>query len=462
MIAFDPASFRDPSGRLFRHDGAIFRTASPEALASLHAARSSGLLDDLERQGLFVPITIVKSEEASLSTADVGEYVIRQAQLPLVTYSYEWSFSMLRDAALVTLRALESALSRGYVLKDATSFNVVFEGTVPRLVDVHSLEPRKEGTLWAGYAQFCRAFLFPLFMTSYRGMDARPLLLTGLGEIPVDVVAPLFRLRDRLKPGVLTNVAIQASLERRFGGRAEDVGKAGAGIKYPVAAVVSQVRKLRGIVEKLPLPSGDEWSSYVETHTYDDEGVRVKEGFVRAGIEKLAPATILDLGTNTGQYARLARATGARVVAVDISAASIDALYRKAGADTGLSPLVADLTKPTPAVGWRLIERKSLLDRLRGDFGLALALIHHLRISGGIPLSEALALLTSLTTAGVVEWVGRDDSMVRRLLALRPDVYDDYTQPQFEALLARHARIESQVTLPGGQRTLYLWTRERT
>jgi SAM-dependent methyltransferase len=461
MIAFDPASFRDPSGRLFRHDGAIFRTASPEALARLHGARTTGLLDDLEQQGLFVPITIVRSEDAGLSPADAGEFVIRQAQLPLVTYSYEWSFSMLRAAALVTLRALESALKRGYVLKDATSFNVVFDGTVPRLVDVHSLEPRKEGTLWAGYAQFCRAFLFPLFMTSYRGMDARPLLLSGLGEIPVDVVAPLFRLRDRLKPGVLTNVVIQASLERRFGGRAEDVGKAGASIKYPVSAVVAQVGKLRSIVEKLPLPSGDAWTTYVETHTYDDEGVKAKEGFVRAGLETLAPATVLDLGTNTGQYARLARATGARVVAVDISAASIDALYRKAGADTNISPLVADLTKPTPPVGWRLIERKALLDRLRGDFGLALALIHHLRITGGIPLSEVLGLLTSLTPAGVIEWVGRDDSMVKRLLALRPDVYDDYTQPQFEALLGRHARIESQLTLPGGQRTLYLWSRER-
>ena len=396
MIAFDPASFRDPSGRLFRHDGAIFRTASPEALASLHAARSSGLLDDLEQQGLFVPITIVRSEDAGLSAADAGEYVIRQAQLPLVTYSYEWSFSMLRDAALVTLRALESALARGYVLKDATSFNVVFDGTVPRLVDVHSLEPRKEGTLWAGYAQFCRAFLFPLFMASYRGIDARPLLLSGLGEIPVDVVAPLFRLRDRLKPGVLTNVAIQASLERRFGGRAEDVGKAGAGDQVPRRGggrAGAQAPRHRG--EASAARPATRGPSYVETHTYDDEGVRAKEGFVRAGIEKLAPATVLDLGTNTGQYARLARATGARVVAVDISAASIDALYRKAGADTGMSPLVADLTKPTPAIGWRLIERKSLLDRLRGDFGLALALIHHLRISGGIPLSEALGLLTS-------------------------------------------------------------------
>jgi hypothetical protein len=130
-----------------------------------------------------------------------------------------------------------------------------------------------------------------------------------------------------------------------------------------------------------------------------------------------------------------------------------------AGADDYIAPLVADLTKPTPAIGWRLIERKALLDRLGGDFGLALALIHHLRISGGIPLSEVLALLTSLTTSGVVEWVGRDDSMVKRLLALRPDVYDDYTQPQFEALLGRHARIESQLTLPGGQRTLYFWSR---
>ncbi len=49
---------------------------------------------------------------------------------------------MLRDAALVTLRALDLCLSKGFVLKDATAFNVLFEGTVPRLVDVHSIEPQ--------------------------------------------------------------------------------------------------------------------------------------------------------------------------------------------------------------------------------------------------------------------------------------------------------------------------------
>jgi pyruvate/2-oxoglutarate dehydrogenase complex dihydrolipoamide acyltransferase (E2) component len=72
MIAFDPASFRDPSGRLFRHDGAIFRTASAAALASLRA-RSSGHARRLEQQGLFVPITVVRSDEAGLSTPEIDE-----------------------------------------------------------------------------------------------------------------------------------------------------------------------------------------------------------------------------------------------------------------------------------------------------------------------------------------------------------------------------------------------------
>lgn len=460
MIAFDPASFRDPAGRLFRHDGHIYRTVSPEALTAFRSARESGLVDELESAGLLLPSALVPASEAGLSASDVGEWLVRQPLLPLVTYSYEWSFSMLRDAARLTLDVLDRCLARGFVLKDANAFNIVFEGTVPRLVDVHSIEPRAEGSLWAGYAQFCRSFLFPLMLAAYRGLDPRPLLLAHLGEIPVDVVAPLFRLRDRLKPGVLVHVVVQNSLERRFGSRAEEVGKAGATtMKYPVEGVRRQVRKLREVVDRLPLPGGDNWTSYTETHTYDREGVDAKESFVRAALGRVSPATVLDLGTNTGQYARLSRGLGARVVAVDVSAASIDALYRSVQGDTQLSPVVADLTRPTPAIGWRLVERRGLLERLRGDFVLALAIIHHLRITGGIPLAEIVSLLTEVAPAGVVEWVGMDDPMVKRLLALRPNVYDDYTQANFEALLSSRAGITSKQPLLGGLRTLYAFQR---
>ena len=145
-------------------------------------------------------------------------------------------------------------------------------------------------------------------------------------------------------------------------------------------------------------------------------------------------------------------------MAVDVSPGCVDALYRSAKDDTHLSPLVADITKPTPAIGWRLIERKGLLDRLRGDFLLALALIHHLRITGGIPLSEVVDLLTRLAPSGVIEWVGREDPMVKRLLALRPDVYGDYTPGTFEQLLGARTRIVAKESLSIGDRTLFAYT----
>ena len=458
MTGFDPASFRDPSGRLFRHNGALYRTCSPEALTAYTRARESGLLDELESSGRLVTTSLVSADAEGLSPEELGPRLLKQPELPLVSYSYEWSFSMLRDAARLTLDVLDACLTKNFILKDATSFNVLFEGTTPRLVDIHSIVPRVEGSLWAGYAQFCRAFLFPLLLASHKGLDPRSMLLAGLGEIPVADAARAFGWRDRLRPGVFVNVAVQQQLEKRFANRAEDVGRAGAGVKYPLAAVKAQVAKLRKLVDGLRLPQGDEWTSYITTRTYDEAGVRAKEAFVSQSLGQFQPRRVIDLGANTGQFARLARTTGAQVVAVDVSPACIDALYRESPSDAGLFPLVADLTKPTPAIGWRNIERRALLDRLRGDSLLALALVHHLRITGGIPLAEVIDLLTSLAPSGVIEWVGRDDSMVKRLLALRPDVYDDYTQERFEQALQARARVVHRQALPGA-RVLYAFDR---
>jgi SAM-dependent methyltransferase len=271
-------------------------------------------------------------------------------------------------------------------------------------------------------------------------------------------VSLVFGWRDRLRPGVLMNVAMQAQLERRFADRAEDVGKAVAGVKYPLEALRGQVRKLHKVIERLDPPRGDAWTTYTETHTYDAPAVKAKEAFVSRALGERRPRTVLDLGTNTGQYARLARTAAEHVIAVDVSPGCVDALYHSAKDDTHLSPLVADITKPTPAIGWRLIERKGLLDRLRGDFLLALALIHHLRITGGIPLSEVVDLLTRLAPSGVIEWVGHEDPMVKRLLALRPDVYDDYTPDTFEQLLGARTRIVAKQSLSIGDRTLFAYT----
>ena len=456
MTEFDPASFRDPSGRLFHHASSVYRTCSSESLASFNRARDAGLIDALIAGGFLVPTSLVESAAEGLSPAEVGTHLLKQARLPVVSYNYEWSFSMLRDAAHSTLAALDLCLTRGFVLKDATAFNVLFDGSTPRLVDVHSIEPRLEGTLWAGYAQFCRAFLFPLLLQSYKGVDPRATLLGNLGEIPVTEAAHLFGWRDRLRPGVFVNVTMQQQLEKRFAHRAGDIGRASSGFKYPLSALRKQVAKLRALIARLRPPRDDEWTSYTTTNTYDDEATRAKSAFVTGALATMKPDVLLDLGTNTGHFARIARKQGAHVTAVDVSPACIDKVYLEAKGDVGLSPLVADIARPTPATGWRNLERRSLLDRLRADALLALALIHHLRITGGIPLAQVVDLLTSMAPRGVIEWVGRDDPMVKHLLALRPDVYDDYTETTFEQLLTARARVAARTALTGG-RVLYVF-----
>ena len=150
MIDFDPGSFKDPDGRVFRSGEHVFRTVTPAALARFEHLRSSGLVDALVAPGLLMPTTIESAEAFSLDPAVVGDRVVRQAAVPLVSYSYEWTFSMLQDAALVTLDILQAALARDVVLKDAPAFNVLFEGTCPRLVDVLSLEAYQPGALWVG------------------------------------------------------------------------------------------------------------------------------------------------------------------------------------------------------------------------------------------------------------------------------------------------------------------------
>lgn len=456
MTHFDPGSFKDPAGRVFSHDGTVCRTLSPAALEHIGSAYRCGLIRALVADGLLIETELEPSARLGLSAAEVGELVLTQPRVPVVTYSYEWSFEMLRDAALLTLRAIERALESGFILKDATAFNVLFRGTQPVLVDVLSLEPHEEGTIWAGYSQFCRSFLFPLLLASYRDIEIRPLLLGHLGELPVREVAKLFRIRDYPRAGVLKDVIVQAALDRSFGARQAGVKASTAGRHVPRSMILANVRRLRALIERLAAPAGpSEWSDYDQRHTYAPADREAKAAFVTQAVAQHRGGRVVDLGCNTGEYAALALAAGASsVIAVDLDARAIDRLYRSHPGHTSLTPIVATLLHPTPAMGWGLRERASLIDRLQADGFLALALIHHLRITGGVPLESIVSQLLRIAPTGVIEWVDKQDAMVMQMLSLRRDVYDDYTWETFQTIVSRVADIVAVHETHGGRRRL--------
>ncbi len=188
---------------------------------------------------------------------------------------------MLRDAALATLAIMDRALGAGFVLKDATGFNILFDGVVPKLVDVPSIEPYVDGRVWAAYGQFCRSFLFPLLLAAYRDVDVQALLRGTLGEVPVGFAANLLSLRDYSRPGVFKDVILQARLERTFGKSTTAVKRETSAGSYPKALLVASVRRLRTLVEGLKRPgSPSEWSAYESDCNYSDADRAEKRSFV--------------------------------------------------------------------------------------------------------------------------------------------------------------------------------------
>src|SRR6185436_10500521 len=144
--------------------------------------------------------------------------LLRHERIPFVSYRYEWTFGMLKDAALLHLDLMLAALGEGMILKDSSAYNIQWNGVEPVFIDIPSFEVLTRGEPWVGYRQFCELFLYPLMLQAYRGVDFRPWLRGMIDGIPAEAMRRLLSARDLFRPGVLLHVTAQAALQRRYAG----------------------------------------------------------------------------------------------------------------------------------------------------------------------------------------------------------------------------------------------------
>ncbi len=203
------------------------------------------------------------------------------------------------------------------------------------------------------------------------------------------------------------------------------------------------------------------WSDYTDTCThYLPEQAATKENFVQEALRGIHAQRVLDIGCNTGYFSAIAAKQGASVVAIDGDAVVVGQTWVRAQAGhLSILPLVVNIARPTPATGWRNGETASFLQRARGAFDcvLMLAVIHHLAVTERIPLPEIVRLAAELTTVFlVIEFVGAEDPMFRRLTRGREHLHQEYTQPYFEECCRHYFEVVSMLPLPHSSRTLYL------
>ena len=129
-----------------------------------------------------------------------------------ISYPYEWAFSALKDAALLTLDVQLRALNHDMQLKDASAYNVQFDGCRPLLIDTLSFERLEVNKPWKAYGQFCRHFLAPLALMAKTHIDAGYLLRDYIDGIPLDVASRMLPIRTRWSIGMQVHLHWHAKM----------------------------------------------------------------------------------------------------------------------------------------------------------------------------------------------------------------------------------------------------------
>jgi 2-polyprenyl-3-methyl-5-hydroxy-6-metoxy-1,4-benzoquinol methylase len=450
------STFRDPAGSVeIRPDGAYRSIRSPfdaEILAFLDLS----IADELVANGRLVGSEVVGGN------CDTETLVLRHPRVSFQSYPWEWPPALWLAAAELTLNLCSDLVKQGWLLKDATPLNVLFQGMEPVFVDVLSIQrARPDLPIWIAYGQFVRTFLLPMLAHSQLGWPLQVALTRRDGYEPEEIFAAL-SWPARLRQPALSAVTLPSLLA----GKAKGNGSlATRTVKDPDLAkqiILKTLNNLRMRMRQVtPAHRASARTGDAETAThYSEEDQHHRIAFVAAALAASKPSCVLDVGCNTGVYSLLAADAGAEVVSIDTDLQAVDRLCAKLkGSGKNILPLCVDLAYPTPSVGWENSEAASFLSRCYGHFDtvMMLAVIHHLLLHSQIPMDRIAALCSRLTTENLIlEWVPPSSVEFRELLRGRDDIYSHITEALFREAFARQFTVVSELTLANDHILLHL------
>lgn len=469
------ASFRDPAGQLFFLENRILRIINESGKNDVKDVLANKKVKEFVDENKLVQTNILNLSQineikrnARIDTRILevkNPLIVEHERINFPSYPYEWPAEMLHAAGSLTLDLAISLLDEGFGLKDATPFNILFQGPNPIFIDILSFEKREPCNFsWLPYGQFVRTFILPLLLYKYFGCSPAELFIIHRDGIEPKQIYHICSTIQKLRFPFLTMVSIPVWLTKihdKYGNRI--YRPQGASDSQKVKFILkSQFRSLQKTLHKIaPVKSPQSvWLDYMEgANNYSQEQLGEKEFFVTQILEQYATRSVLDVGCNTGYFSKVAARNGASVVAIDYDPAVVGKLWKQAICENlNILPLVVNLTRPSPAVGWKNEECMSFLNRAQSHFDmvLMLAVIHHMLVTERIPLSEIINLANEITTKYlIVEYIDPQDTMFKYITRGRDDLFTYFNKEYFEVECQRCFEIISQKQIEGSLRTLY-------
>jgi SAM-dependent methyltransferase len=460
-------SWRDPSGFVISFEGRILRAVAIAKAEQTRALIQSPWMARLMAEG-SIPTTAVAVNLPPAVEQTEQWFWLEHHALPFPCYPHEITALQLFDAGQLTLMVAMEAAQHGWMLKDASAWNVLYDRGRPVFVDLLSFDRLEATGTWIAYGQFVRNFLLPLLLHSKQGITPQEIFLTNRDGITPERAYQWLRAANLMSATGMELVVLPKWLTRR-GGQLIAAQSVREPRKFEAALgehlLLGTLRRLQRILERLrpnQARSKSVWHSYEEERRhYSPADLLAKKEFVREGLQDTA--TVLDLGCNAGEYSLLAAECGKTVVAADADHPALSRLYaRIRGNATPITPLLLNIGRPTPAVGWQNREVASFIDRSGGQFDciLFLGLIHHLLVSERATLPMIADLLDSLDPKRVImEWVDPKDPKFQQLAGLNSALYGRLDRAGLEDTMRGKFRMIKKLPLPCTTRVMYLWCR---
>ncbi|HQC63667.1 MAG TPA: hypothetical protein PK459_01045 [Anaerolineaceae bacterium] len=454
------ASFRDPSGFVFKQDDEFHRQVNLAYKKDYDLLMSSGLYRQLSKAK-----ALITHQELSLDLSpllEIAYKIIKPQQLGFISYPYEWCFNQYKDAAILTLSIARRALEYGISLKDASAYNIQFLDGRPIFIDTLSFEAYQEGLPWVAYKQFCQHFLAPLALMAKTDTRLSALMRNYIDGIPLDLASKLLPRSTKLNFGLATHIHFHAKSQEKYAD--QEISQEQVTGKMSKQAIYNLIDSLLSLVRSLSVKTiTTEWADYYQDNNYTESSFEAKRDLVTDFIKAVNPKTVWDLGGNTGEFSRCASDLGIPTVSFDIDPGAVQQNYDivKTNKEKFILPLVMDLTNPSPAIGWHNQERDSLIARGPVDLIMALALIHHMAIANNVPLREIARSFADLGKFLIIEFVPKQDSQVQRLLSSRLDIFPDYNPEGFKQAFLEYYTILNEQPVQGSERSLFLMKRKQ-
>lgn len=445
----------DDIGTVYFYKSLVLRAINNERKSTILELLGCGLIDRLIQEKLF-PKTRVSSHQI-----DGHELVIEHEKIDSVTYPFEWSPEMLRQAGLCILKVNSIANEYGYELKDSHAYNVVFKYNQPMMVDFGSIVRKNDNYRWTAYVRFKCAYIYALklYKIGANSVFRNLFLLSGKGIEEAEYLKirfPIFRLLSdstlvkflKVWNFYRNSTSIPAHIfERKI--KSRQLAKI---INYFAKAEFFEFSKYKHAYIEKTL-SNLSWTKETTWGTYHQRvGLSSATGEINLSerfklileiVEGLNVSTVMELAGNQGvlsrQIAKLPRINS--VICSDYDENAIDRLFLNLKESENITPVVLDMMR-SPIASRGLLSNM----RLKSDLVIALAVTHHLILSQGYSLDFIFSSMVGYARSYlIIEFMPL--GLYSKRGNSRPAIPEWYSEEWFVKTLAKYGTIIQRTLL---------------